>query len=87
LRDISKLGIYQTDYQYIIIYMYISIGYLDIFGIDSQRGIPPLNGPFHGETDGYSQVNVWATGAVNGPAVFAVFCCRIACQFEVVPVS
>ena len=30
---------------------------------------------------------IWATGAVNGTAGFAVFCCRIARQWEVVPVS
>ena len=28
-----------------------------------------------------------ATGAVNGPAGFAVFCCRIARQLEVVHLS
>ena len=32
-------------------------------------------------------VLVLATGAVNGPAGFAAFCCRIAQQLEVVPVS
>ena len=30
---------------------------------------------------------LWATGAVNGPAVLLLFCCRIAHQFEVAHVS
>ena len=32
-------------------------------------------------------VFVCATGAVNGPAGFAVFCCRLALQLEVAPVG